>query len=116
VLPETKRALEPPPVEQAATASTPNDDFARAVSAFGAGDYGQAERLFQDFERRHAEDARQEDSTFLRAVARARRGDAAGARATARQYLERYPNGLRAPEAERLALPREAAESPKKER
>jgi hypothetical protein len=37
----------------------------------------------QDFERRHPEDARQEDSTFLRAVARARRGDAAGARATA---------------------------------
>jgi len=115
-LPETKRALEPPSGEQAAAAGTHNDDFARAMAAFGAGDYGQAERLFQDFERRHAEDARQEDSTFLRAVARARRGDAAGARATARQYLERYPNGLRAPEAERLARPREAAESPKKER
>jgi len=115
-LPETKRALEPPSGEQAATAGTHNDDFARAMAAFSAGDYGQAERLFQDFERRHAEDARQEDSTFLRAVARARRGDAAGARATARQYLERYPNGLRAPEAERLARPREAAESPKGER
>ena len=114
--PETKRALEPPSGEQAATAGTHNDDFARAMAAFGAGDYGQAERLFQDFERRHPEDARQEDSTFLRAVARARRGDAAGARATARQYLERYPNGLRAPEAERLARPREAAESPNKER
>jgi hypothetical protein len=115
-LPETKRALEPPSGEQAAPLGTHNDDFARAMAAFGAGDYGQAERLFQDFERRHPEDARQEDSTFLRAVARARRGDAAGARATARQYLERYPHGLRAPEAERLARPREAAESPKKER
>lgn len=115
-LPETKRALEPPSDEQAATAGTHNDDFARAMAAFGAGDYGQAERLFQDFERRHADDARQEDSTFLRAVARARRGDTAGARATARQYLERYPNGLRAPEAERLARPREAAESLKSER
>lgn len=102
-LPETKRTLEPPSGEQAATAGTQNDDFARAMAAFGAGDYGQAERLFQDFERRHAGDARQEDSTFLRAVARARRGDAAGARATAREYLDRYPNGLRAPEAERLA-------------
>jgi hypothetical protein len=102
-LPETKRALEPPSGEQAATAGTHNDDFARAMAAFGAGDYGQAERLFQDFERRHPQDARQEDSTFLRAVARARRGDGAGARATAREYLERYPNGLRAPEAERLA-------------
>jgi hypothetical protein len=115
-LPETKRALEPPSGERAAPPGTHNDDFARAMAAFGAGDYGQAERLFLDFERRHAEDARQEDSTFLRAVARARRGDAAGARATARQYLERYPNGLRAPEAERLARPTEAAESPKRER
>ena len=111
-LPETKRALESPSGEQAATAGTHDDDFARAMAAFAAGDYGQAERLFQDFERRHAEDARQEDSTFLRAVARARRGDAAGARAIARQYLERYPNGLRAPEAERLVRPSEAAESP----
>ena len=82
-LPETQRALEPPSGERAATAGTHDDDFARAMAAFGAGDYGQAERLFQDFERRHPEDARQEDSTFLRAVARARRGDAAGARATA---------------------------------
>lgn len=112
----TKRALDPPSGEQAATAGTHNDDFARAMAAFGAGDYGQAERLFQDFERRHAEDARQEDSMFLRAIARARRGEAAGARATAREYLERYPNGLRAAEAERLARPREAAESPKSER
>jgi hypothetical protein len=115
-LPETKRAFEPPSGEQAETAGAHNDDFARAMAAFGAGDYGQAERLFQDFERRHAEDARQEDSMFLRAVARARRGDAAGARATAREYLERYPHGLRAPEAERLARAREAAESSKRER
>jgi TolA-binding protein len=101
-LPETRRAVEPPSGDQAATAGTHDDDFARAMAAFGAGDYGQAERLFQDFERRHAGDARQEDSAFLRAVARARRGDAAGARATAREYLERYPKGLRAPEAARL--------------
>ncbi len=107
---ETKRALEPPSGEQAATAGTHDDDFARAMAAFGAGDYGQAERLFQDFERRHPEDARREDSTFLRAVARVRRGDAAGARATAREYLERYPNGLRAPEAKRLARPSKAAD------
>jgi TolA-binding protein len=111
-----KRPLERPSREQAATAGTRNDDFARAMAAFSAGDYGQAERLFQDFERRHPDDARQEDSTFLRAVARARRGDAEGARATARQYLERYPNGLRAPEAEQLARSGEAAGRPKRER
>lgn len=105
-LPETQPAPEPPAAEGAATAGRHDDDFARAMAAFGAGDYGQAERLFLDFERHHPKDARHEDSTFLRAVARARRGDAEGARATARQYLERYPHGLRAPEAERLAGPR----------
>jgi TolA-binding protein len=115
-LPETKRTVEPPSSEQAAPANSHNDDFARAMAAFSAGDYGQAEWLFQDFERRNAGDARQEDSTFLRAVARARRGDAAGARTTARQYLERYPNGLRALEAEQMAQPSGAAESAKRER
>lgn len=113
---DTKPALQPPSGEQAAAAGSHNDEFARAMAAFGAGDYGQAERLFQDFERRHPQDARQEDSTFLRAVARARRGDAAGARAIAHEYLRRYPNGLRAPEAGRLARPRQTAESPKRER
>lgn len=86
------------------------------MAAFGAGDYGQAEQLFRDFERHHPGDTRQEDSTFLRAVARARRGDAEGARAAARQYLDRYPNGLRAPEAQRIARPMEAAESPDREK
>jgi hypothetical protein len=114
--PETKRVPEPSAAEGAATAGTHNDDFARAMAAFGAGDYGQAERLFQHFERHHPRDARREDSMFLRAVARARRGDVEGARATARQYLERYPHGLRAPEAERLAGPRDAAVSPSTER
>ena len=108
-LPATKPAHEPPAADGAVTAGRHDDDFARAMAAFGAGDYGQAERLFLDFERHHPKDARHEDSTFLRAVARARRGDAEGARATARQYLQRYPHGLRAPEAERLAGPREAA-------
>jgi TolA-binding protein len=115
-LPETQPALDVPAAEGAATAGTHNDDFARAMAAFGAGNYGQAERLFQDFERRHPGDTRREDSMFLRAVARARRGDAAGARAAARQYLDRYPHGLRAPEAERLAGPRDAAESTNTER
>jgi TolA-binding protein len=72
------------------------------MSAFGAGDFGKAERLFAAFERAHPADARVEDATFLRAGARARRGDAAAAQAIARDYLHRYPNGLRRAEAERL--------------
>jgi hypothetical protein len=80
-------------------------DFAQAMAAFEAGDYGRAEGAFLGFERRHSGDARCEDATFLRAVARARRGDAAGASAIARQYLERYPRGLRAHEAKQLITP-----------
>ena len=80
-------------------------DFAQAMAAFDAGDYGRAEGAFLGFERRHPGDARCEDATFLRAVARARRGDAAGASAIAREYLERYPSGLRAHEAQQLITP-----------
>jgi TolA-binding protein len=80
-------------------------DFAQAMAAFEAGDYGRAEGAFLGFERRHSGDARCEDATFLRAVARARRGDAAGASAIARQYLERYPSGLRVHEAKQLITP-----------
>jgi TolA-binding protein len=75
------------------------------MAAFDAGDYGQAERAFLAFERRHPGDARCEDATFLRAVARGRRGDAAGASAIAREYLERYPSGLRVHEAQQLITP-----------
>jgi hypothetical protein len=78
-------------------------DFAQGMAAFSAGDYGRAEQLFNAFEARHPSDARVEDATFLKAVARSRRGDSTGARALARDYLLRYPNGLRHLEAQRLA-------------
>jgi hypothetical protein len=77
--------------------------FTQAMSAFTAGDYGRADELFADFAREHPDDARVEDALFLRAIARSRRGDANGARAIARQYLERFPYGLRRDDAERLA-------------
>jgi len=91
-------------VIEAPTDSIPpaGDAFAQAMSAFSAGDFGKAERLFTAFERAHPADARVEDATFLRAVARARRGDVTAAQAIARDYLRRYPNGLRRAEAERL--------------
>lgn len=81
----------------------PESTFARAMTAFQAGDFGHADTLFEQFEREQPSDSRVEDALFLRAVARARRGDEAGARAIARAYLERFPNGLRKPDAERLA-------------
>jgi hypothetical protein len=88
----------------------PGPRFADAMGAFNAGDYGAAERLFAVFLREFPSDSRAQDAMFLIADARARRGDTAGARQAARAYLERFPEGLRAPAAARLA--RELPASP----
>jgi anti-sigma factor RsiW len=77
--------------------------FARAMTAYSRGDYAESERSFLAFERDFPGDARTEDSAFLRVTARARRGDAQGAKALAQDYLRRFPNGLRRVEAERLS-------------
>jgi hypothetical protein len=77
-------------------------DFARAMSAFSSGNFGEAEKLFQTFAARHPADPRAEDATFLSAVASSRRGDQENARRLAKRYLTRYPSGLRRREAERL--------------
>lgn len=77
--------------------------FAEAMAAFSAGDYSRADRLFAAFVREFPSDARAEDATFLRAEARARRGDKAGAEAAAQEYLKAYPKGLRRPEAGQMA-------------
>ena len=58
--------------------------FAEAVAAFGVGDHGRAETLFGAFAEDFSTDSRAEDATFLRADARARRGDKAGAAALQR--------------------------------
>jgi TolA-binding protein len=96
-------SLEKPIAPATGAVPTAATDFAQGMAAFSAGDYGRAEQLFNAFEARHPSDARVEDATFLKAVARSRRGDSAGARALAREYLVRYPNGLRHLEAQRLA-------------
>ena len=78
-------------------------DFAAAMSAFTAGDYGRAEQLFAGFERAHRSDARVEDALFLRIVAQQRRGQRGASRELAHEYLRRFPNGLRSAEAAQLA-------------
>ena len=90
-------------VAQVPARPLPGPRFAEAMGAFNAGDYGEADRLFVAFFREFPSDTRAEDALFLLADARARRGDTAGAKVAARAYLQRFPNGLRAPAAERLA-------------
>jgi ferric-dicitrate binding protein FerR (iron transport regulator) len=97
-------------IRPAAAASAENQrksdataDFAAAMSAFSRGDFATAEQLFLAFETQHPTNGHVEDTLFLRALTRLRRGDDAGAKQLAREYRRRYPNGFRAPEAERLS-------------
>jgi len=102
-------AAEPGP---ASGLTGPGPRFAAAMSAYNAGDYGEAERRFVAFGAEFPSDSRAEDAMFLLAEVRARRGDLAGAREAARAYLRRFPAGLRAPAATRLARDTPAAPAP----
>jgi len=87
-----------------ADASSPSaSSFEAAVGAFDVGDYGRADVLLDEFARAHRADPRAEDASFMRVVAQVRIGDASKARALAQEYLDRYPNGLRRIEAQRIA-------------
>jgi hypothetical protein len=88
-----------------AEAELPAVDFRDAVRALDTGALERADRLFAQFARENPGDPRTEDALFLRAVARTRAGDRAGAAALARDYLARFPEGLRRNEAERLSRP-----------
>ena len=100
------RSLVPAPASsvapERAAEPSPASDFALAMASFTRGDFATAEQLFQRFEARHPRSSQVEDSLFLRALARLRRGDELGARSLAAEYLRRYPNGFRAGEAARV--------------
>jgi TolA-binding protein len=80
-----------------------SDPFNAAVAAFRRGNYRKAEQLLDRFLEATPHDARVEDAWFMKTVARARTGDTQGAAQVARGYLERFPQGLRRIEAERIA-------------
>jgi hypothetical protein len=79
------------------------DLFADGIAAFRAGRYEDADKLLMAFSIKNPSDPRTEDAAFLRAVSRARLGDDRAAGALAREYLRRFPKGLRRPEAESLS-------------
>jgi ferric-dicitrate binding protein FerR (iron transport regulator) len=86
-----------PPVTRRA-----GEKFDEAISSFVQGSYGRADVELDEFMKEFPHDARCEDASFLRAVARWRMGDATGARTRAESYLETYPNGLRRSEAQHI--------------
>lgn len=104
-----------PAVPSASAAKTTKviagERFAEAMNTFSAGRYAEAERLFVKFIIDFPGDSRAEDAAFLRAEARKRTGDTAGAAAIASTYLQTYPGGLRRNEAEKLVSPPAAGSS-----
>ena len=98
-------APNPSPITSGVTSGGAGPRFVAAMKTYEAGDYGRADSLFESFAREFPNDSRAEDALFLRADARARRGDREGARRAAADYLKRYPNGFRRAEAQRLTDP-----------
>jgi TolA-binding protein len=90
-------AAEPP-----AAPTSPAGQFGEAMAAYARGDFASAEQLFQRFEAKNPYSSQLEDSLFLRALSRQRRGDTEGARRLASEYVHRYPTGFRTAEAKRL--------------
>jgi TolA-binding protein len=86
----------------APTASSAPLEFAAAMASFQTGAYLDADERFATFAARFAADPRSEDAAFLRAVIATKRGDAAAAVARARDYVKRFPSGLRSAEMQRL--------------
>lgn len=77
--------------------------FDDGIDSFKAGRYEDADQKLERFAREYPDDRRCEDAAYVRSVARWRLGDAEGAARLARDYLHTYPNGLRRPEAARIA-------------
>jgi ferric-dicitrate binding protein FerR (iron transport regulator) len=106
------RALASPPKAEAPSrvqsrpAATHQGLFGEAVAAYAEGDLARADVLLSSYADRCPGNDRCEDVAFLRAMARARMGDTAGAASLAKAYLQAYPSGLRRPEAQRLAAMR----------
>jgi len=81
---------------------TPGALFAAAMSAYETGAFERAEELLGEFTNRFPKDARCEDAALVGVIIRNKRGDRAGARQLAHQYLARYPGGLHEAEVERF--------------
>ena len=99
----TQTAASPTSVPAAPTASVNGSRFADAMTLFRAGRFAEADAAFAAFETAAPGDPRAEDAAWLRAVAKSRAGDTAGAQKQAQRYLARYPQGLRRAEAEAMA-------------
>jgi len=88
----------------AGSAKAPIDDELRdAISSLDAGDPTGASKKLREIVTHYPSDPRAEDAAYLLAIALQRASDTVGARAAARDYLQRFPNGFRRAAIEPLA-------------
>jgi hypothetical protein len=78
-------------------------DFRAAVAALDSGENVRADAAFARFVSEHPRDPRAEDAAYLRVIALQRCGDDDAMKRAARDYLRRYPTGLRRADVERLS-------------
>ncbi len=77
--------------------------FIEAARSFQSGSYATADAQLGQFIGEFPNDPRCEDAAFMRIVAHSKMGDQPGAATLAREYLGRYPLGLRRREVEDIA-------------
>ena len=103
ITPPTPPAETPVARPEAPAMSEASALFARGVAALRDARYAEADAFLREFLVKNPRDSRAEDAAFLRAVGRSRSGDDAGAAELARDYLARFPQGMRRREAESLS-------------
>lgn len=108
--PQAVSAKSPPaagagPSGEPLPASDDDAAFRAGMSRLEKGDFGQAAKDLSTFAASHPDDPRAEDAAFLEALSLSRAGRTDDAAAAARRYLDRYPQGYRRREAEKLLAP-----------
>jgi TolA-binding protein len=98
------RSVQPRTAPAPATSARPDGGaaaaFADAVGRVGDGDYGSASERLERFSREHPGDPRVDEADYLRVIALDRAGRPEEARASARAYLAKHPNGSHRREVE----------------
>jgi hypothetical protein len=92
-----------PALNHRIAAPDPATDLRAAVATLSAGQHQEAAAAFAAFLLHHPRDPRAEDAAYLRVIALQRCGGGADMKAAAREYLQRYPAGLRHAEVEALS-------------
>lgn len=83
--------------------SPASQDFAAAMDALAAGDFGVAATRFVDFTAKYPGDPRSDEAAYLVAISLQRAGQTENARSAAQRYLRDRPDGAHRTQAAKIA-------------